>query len=141
MKKKVIYCAMSADVIHHGHINILRIAKKFGKVYVGLLTEKAIKEYKSTPIFNYEQRKAIIKSIKYVDKIVKQNTLDYIPNLKKYKPFYVIHGDDWKKGTQKKIRKDVLKILKTWNGKLIEPKYTSRIYSKLIKKKIKKRWN
>ena len=60
---------MSADVIHHGHINILRIAKKFGKVYVGLLTEKAIKEYKSTPIFNYEQRKAIIKSIKYVDKI------------------------------------------------------------------------
>lgn len=140
-KKKVVYCAMSADIIHPGHINILKIANKYGKVFVGLLTDKAIGEYKKPPIFNYNQRKTIVKSIRFVDKVIKQNSLSYVPNLKKIKPNYVIHGDDWKTGVQKKIRKDVIATLKKWKGKLIEPKYTSRISSSLVKKKVLNKWS
>ncbi len=139
-KRLKVYCAMSADIIHPGHINILKIGSKYGNVIVGLLTDFAIKKYKRPPILNYNQRKVVLKSIKYVNKIVKQNTLDYVPNLKKIKPDYVIHGDDWKKGVQKKTRKDALKILKKWNGKLIEPRYTLRISSSSIKKKIKRKY-
>ena len=127
---------MSADILHPGHINILKIANKFGYVIVGLLTNAAIKKYKSYPILNYNQRKIVLKSIKYVNKIIKQTTLDYVPNLKKIKPTYVIHGDDWKQGIQKKTRRDVIKVLKKWNGKLIEPKYLKNVSSSAIKKKI-----
>ncbi len=140
-KKKVVYCAMSADVIHPGHVNILKIASRYGSVCVGILSDKAISKYKKSPIFNYKQRKIIIKSISYVDSVVKQSTLDYIPNLKKIKPFYVIHGDDWRKGVQKKVRNDVINLLKKWKGKLIEPKYTSGVSSSFIKKKIVKKWS
>ena len=72
------------------------------------------------------KRKLIISDIKYVYKVVKQDTLDYTKNLKLFKADYVVHGDDWKKGAQKKTRADVIKILKIWSGKLIEPKYTKK---------------
>tara|TARA_B100001123_G_C15328580_1_gene1030414 strand:- start:1727 stop:2167 length:441 start_codon:yes stop_codon:yes gene_type:complete len=141
-KKPIVYCAMSGDIIHHGHINILKIAKKYGEIVLGILTDKAISSYKEKPIFNYNQRKMIFENIKCVKKIVPQNTHDYTKNLKKIRPDYVVHGNDWKKGVQKKVRDKVLKVIKKWNGKLIEPKYTKNISSSLIKKRIrKKKWN
>ena len=141
-KKPIVYCAMSGDIIHHGHINILKIAKKYGEIVLGILTNKAISSYKDKPIFNYNQRKMIFESIKYVKKIIPQNTHDYTKNLKKIRPDYVVHGNDWKKGAQKKVRAKVLKIIKKWNGKLIEPKYTKNISSSLIKKRLReKKWN
>ena len=85
---------------------------------------------------SFDKRKLIISDIKYVYKVVKQDTLDYTKNLKLLKPDYVVHGDDWKKGAQKKTRADVIKILKIWSGKLIEPKYTKNISSDLLKNKI-----
>lgn len=91
---------MSADIIHQGHINLLKIAKKYGKITVGLLTEKAISSYKNVPYLNFNQRKIIIESLKYVSKVIPQKTLDYTPNLLSIKPDYVVHGDDWKKGVQ-----------------------------------------
>ena len=102
MSKKIVYVGLSADIMHKGHINILKKAKKYGDVIVGLLTDKAISTYKNIPYLNFEQRKIIIKNIKYVKKVIPQHTLDYTKNLKKIKPHYVIHGDDWKKGVQKK---------------------------------------
>ncbi len=138
MKKnnKIAYVGMSADIIHDGHINILKIANKYGKVIVGLLTDEAIASYKKLPLINFERRKTIVKNLKYVNKVVPQYSLDYVPNLKMLKPDFVIHGDDWKKGIQKKTRSKVIKELKKWSGKLIEPKYTTNISSSLIKKKI-----
>ena len=138
MEKKTVYVSFSADVLHEGHINILKIAKKYGKVIVGLLTDEAVASYKKFPVLNYQQRKIIIKNIKYVSKVIPQNTLDYVPNLKMLKPNYVIHGDDWKKGIQKKTRDRVIKTLSKWSGKLIEPKYTNNISSTLLKTKINK---
>ena len=136
MKKKV-YVALSADILHEGHINILKKASKLGKVTVGLLTDKAIAEYKKLPVLNFNQRKQVIKSLKFVNYIIPQDTMDYRPNLLKLRPDYVIHGDYWKKGVLKKSREQVLKTIKKWSGKLIEPKYTKTISSSLIKQRLK----
>ena len=135
-KKKIVYVGLSADILHEGHINILKIASKLGHVIVGLLTDRAIASYKKLPYLNFDQRKVVLENIKYVDKIIPQKTLDYIENLKIIKPSYVVHGDDWKEGIQKKTRQRVIKILKLWGGKLIEPKYTKNISSTNIKSKI-----
>ena len=136
MKKKNCYVGLSADILHEGHINILKIANKLGDVTVGLLTDDAIASYKSIPYLNFKQRKIILENIKYVKNVIPQTTLDYVENLKKLKPDYVVHGDDWKKGVQKNTRQRVVKVLKNWSGKLIEPKYTKNISSTLLKKKI-----
>lgn len=136
MKKKIVYVGMSADILHEGHINILKTAKKYGEVVVGLLTDEAIATYKNIPTLNYNQRVTVLRNIKLVKKIIPQHTLDYRPNLKKIKPNFVVHGDDWKVGIQKKIRLQVIQILKNWKGKLIEPKYTKNVSSTLIKSRL-----
>ena len=138
MKKrnKKVYIALSVDIIHEGHINILKTAYKYGDVIVGLLTDEAIASYKNIPHLNYNRRKIIVQNIKYVKKVVPQYTLSYVPNLNLIKPDIVVHGDDWKQGIQKKIRKEVIKTLKKWSGKLIEPKYTKNISSTILRDKI-----
>ena len=133
---KKVYVGLSADIIHEGHINILKIANKLGRVTVGLLTDEAIASYKNIPYLSYLQREIVLKNIKYVHEVIPQKTLDYSENLKLIKPHYVVHGNDWKSGVQKKTRQKVIKTLKKWSGKLIEPKYTANISSTLIKKKI-----
>ncbi len=138
-KKPIVYCAMSGDIIHHGHINILKIANSYGYVVLGILTNKAISEYKDTPVTTFRHRKLVFESVRYVNKIIPQRTHDYTYNLKKLKPKYVIHGNDWKKGSQKSVRKKVINVLKLWNGRLIEPKYTKKISSTILKNKIKKK--
>ena len=136
MKKKVAYVGLSADILHKGHINILKTASKYGEVCVGLLTDQAIASYKNIPYLDYEKRKVILENIKYVKKVIPQSTLDYVENLNLIKPDYVVHGDDWKTGVQKETRKRVIDTLKNWSGKLIEPKYTQEISSTLIKKEM-----
>ena len=137
-KKLSVYVGICGDIVHHGHINILKKASNYGEVILGVLTDNAIKSYKKYPILNYKNRKTVLESIKFVKKVVPQKTLDYSFNLKKFKPDIVIHGNDWKNGIQQEIRSRVIEVLKGWNGKLIEPKYTKNISSSLIKKKILK---
>jgi phosphoenolpyruvate phosphomutase len=134
--KKKVYVGLSVDLIHEGHINILKTASKYGDVIVGLLTDDAIASYKNIPYLNFNRRKIVVQNIKYVKKVIPQNTLSYVPNLNLIRPDFVVHGDDWKKGVQKQTRLDVIKTLKKWSGKLIEPKYTKNISSTLIKNKI-----
>lgn len=137
MKKiKTVYVGLAADILHEGHINILKKANSLGKVLVGLLTDEAIASYKMLPLLNYKQRESVLKNIKYVSKVIPQKTLDYRPNLIKIKPDFVVHGNDWKTGVQKKTRDQVIKTLQKWKGKLIEPKYTKNISSSDIKNKI-----
>ena len=121
---KKVYVAMSADIIHPGHINIIKEAEKLGRVTVGLLTDKAIVSYKSLPFMSFKQRKEVIENIKGVTEVISQNTLDYRGNLTKIKPDFVVHGDDWKEGVQSKTRQQVIECLSKWNGKLIEVEYT-----------------
>ena len=106
MKKKIVYVGMSADIVHKGHINILKKAHSLGNVIVGLLTDEAIASYKKIPYLDFEKRKTVIENIKYVKKVIPQKTLDYVSNLKLIKPNYVVHGNDWKTGVQKKSGKE-----------------------------------
>ena len=124
---KSVYIAISADILHHGHINLIKKASEFGKLIVGVLTDEAVATYKRFPVIDYNQRKFIIENIEGVDNVVPQNTLDYTENLKKYKPNYVFHGDDWKDGVQSKIRQNVIDTLKEWGGELIEIPYTEDV--------------
>ena len=127
--KTNVYVGMSADIIHHGHLNIINEAKKLGKVIVGLLTDEAIASYKRLPLIPYNQRKIIVESVRGVDEVIPQETLDYVPNLRKIKPDYVVHGDDWKTGVQKETRQRVIDALNEWGGQLVEPKYTEGVSS------------
>jgi len=128
-KSKIVYIGMSADLIHQGHLNIIAEGRKLGKVIIGLLTDEAIASYKRLPLIAFDERKLIVQNLKGVDKVVPQSTLDYVQNLKKIRPDFVVHGDDWKTGVQKEVRKQVLKTLAEWDGELIEPKYTEGISS------------
>jgi phosphoenolpyruvate mutase len=132
----IVYVGLSADILHEGHINILKIASSYGDVVVGLLTDEAIASYKNIPYLDFRQRKVVLENLRYVKKVIPQKTLDYVDNLNIVRPNYVVHGDDWKTGIQKKTRDKVLKALKKWSGKLIEPKYTKNISSTIIKNKI-----
>jgi len=129
---KTVYVGMSADLIHPGHLNIIKEAQKLGKVTVGLLTDKAIASYKRLPFLSFEQRKAIVENIKGVDEVIPQETLDYEPNLRKIKPDYVVHGDDWKTGVQKEVRQRVIDVLAEWGGQLREAPYTKGISSTML---------
>ena len=127
--QKIVYIGMSADLVHPGHLNIIKKGAELGSVMVGLLTDKAIASYKRLPYMTYEQRRQIVENIKGVEIVVPQETLDYVPNLRKYHPNYVVHGDDWREGIQKQIRQSVIDTLAEWGGQLIEVPYTKGISS------------
>ena len=126
-KKKIVYVNLVGDDLNDGHKNILKIASRYGEVVVGLMTDKASLEYTSLPHFSYKERESFLKKNRLIKKILPQDALDFTKNLRKLKPNFVIHGDDWKKGYQKKIRLRVIKELKKWSGRLIEVKYTPNI--------------
>jgi len=133
---KKVYVALSADFIHPGHLKIIKEARKLGHVIIGLLTDEAIATYKRLPVLNYQQRKEVIENIQGVSEIIPQNSLDYSENLRKIKPEFVVHGDDWKHSSQKNTRLRVIEVLKEWRGKLVELEFTEGLNSgQLIKDK------
>ena len=134
---KLVYVAMSADIIHPGHLNIIREAAKLGDVTVGVLTDAAIASYKRLPYMNYEQRAAVVAALKGVTRVIPQEQLDYIPNLLKLRPDFVVHGTDWREGVQAKTRQGVIDTLAQWGGRLVEPEYTPGISSTQLNKAIR----
>lgn len=132
-----VYCGMSADLIHHGHLNIIHEAMKLGEVTVGVLTDEAIASYKRLPFLTYEQRAEIVSNIKGVAHVVPQKTLDYVPNLEKLKPDFVVHGDDWKKGVQQETRQRVIDCIAKWGGKVIDIPYTPGISSTALNAEVR----
>ena len=127
-----VYVGMSADLLHPGHMNILKVARNYGDVIVGLLTDSAIASYKRLPYMSFDQRLAVIENIKGVSRVIAQETLDYIPNLRLLRPNFVVHGDDWKTGVQANTRQAVIDVLKEWDGELVEVPYTSGISSSAV---------
>ena len=105
---KKVYIAMSADILHIGHLNIISHAASLGELTVGILTDEAIASYKRLPTLTYEIRSKTVESIKGVSKVIPQRTLDYKDNLNLIKPDIVVHGDDWKSGVQSGVRQKVL---------------------------------
>src|SRR3989344_1839279 len=134
---KLVYVGLSADLIHHGHINIINQARPYGEIIVGLLTDKALASYKRLPALTYEERKIVVENIKGIKEVVPQETLNYEPNLRKLKPDYVVHGDDWKEGVQRRTRERVIEVLKEWGGQLVEVPYTKGISSTTLSMALK----
>ena len=137
IKRPLVFVPMAADILHHGHINILKKSYKLGSVVVGLLTDNGLKSYKGAPIIKYKNRKIILESIKYVNFIIPLNGLYFNDIVKILKPEFFVHGTDWRKGVQSIVRKNLFKIMKKSGGRIIEINYTNDISSTKIKNFIK----
>ena len=127
---------MIGDIMHPGLINIINEGAKYGDVMIGLYTDKAIATHKRLPYLTYEQRKNVIENIKGVSSVVPQDDWSYVPNLVKYKPDYIIHGDDWLYGPDKYIRDEVFKVMEAMGGEVIEIPYTKGISATGLKEAI-----
>lgn len=127
---------MIGDIMHPGLINIINEGAKYGDVMIGLFTDKAIANHRRLPYLTWEQRKNVIEHIKGVASVVPQEEWSYIENLKKYKPDYIIHGDDWLYGPDKYIRDEVFKVMEQLGGKVIEIPYTKGISDSSLKEEI-----
>ena len=117
---KTVYIAMSADLITPNHVSIIQEARRLGDVVIGLLIDRAVAGYQRLPYMSYEQRKVVMENIVGVKEVVPQETLDYVPNLLKIKPDYVLHRDDWNTGVLRETRQRVVETLKQWGGELVE---------------------
>ncbi|MCI5597663.1 MAG: adenylyltransferase/cytidyltransferase family protein [Lachnospiraceae bacterium] len=137
--KPVVYVPMAVDILHPGHINILKIASQYGRVIVGLFTDEAIASYKRVPYMTYEERKDVVENIKGVSDVIPQKTRDYEENLRLLKPRYMVHGTDWRVGPLADVRQKAINILKEWGGEIVEPEYTKGVSSSLIQQKIRER--
>ncbi len=134
---KIVYVGMSVDLLHPGHLNIIQKAAALGDLTIGLLTDKAIASYKRVPFMTFEQRRLVVSNIKGVTSVVPQDTLDYVPNLQKIRPDYVVHGDDWVEGVQRSTRSRVIDVLQQWGGELVEVPYTQGISSSQLNKAVR----
>lgn len=131
-KEKVVYMCFSTDIIHDGHITIIDRAAKLGRVVIGVLSDEAVTSYKRYPIQQYEERANILRHISGVSEVIEQKELSYAENLRRVKPDYVVHGDDWKYGFQQPIRQEVIDILSEYGGELVEFPYSnSGVYATL----------
>ena len=134
---RTVYVGMSADLVHPGHLNIIAKARELGLVTIGLLTDAAIASYKRLPYMTFDQRRMIVENIQGVARVVPQETLDYEPNLRRYRPGFVVHGDDWQTGVQARTRQRVIEVLAEWGGQLVEVPYTAGISSTALNQSLR----
>ena len=122
MDKKVYMC-FSTDMVHSGHIDIIKKAEKLGELTIGVLSDEAVAGFKRFPLLPFEERKVLFENITGVSGVVEQKTLSYKGILTELRPDIVVHGDDWKEGFQKPVRDEVLELLKEYGGELVEFPY------------------
>ena len=125
IESRTVYMCFSTDIIHGGHIAIIKKAQKLGKLIIGVLSDEAVVSYKRLPLVPASERKVMFENVAGVYKVVDQKTLSYKENLEKYKPAVVVHGDDWCTGFQKPIRDEVVSVLASYGGKLVEFPYSN----------------
>ena len=125
IESRTVYMCFSTDIIHGGHIAIIKKAQKLGRLIIGVLSDEAVMSYKRLPLVPASERKVMFENLAGVYKVVDQNTLSYKSNLEKYHPDIVVHGDDWCQGFQKPIRDEVVSILASYGGKLVEYPYST----------------
>lgn len=125
VENRTVYMCYATDIIHGGHIAIIRKAARLGKLIVGILSDEAVASYKRFPLVPAPERMRLFENIAGVSKVVEQKTLSYKENLEKYRPDIVVHGDDWCTGFQQPVREEVLSVLATWGGRLVEYPYSA----------------
>lgn len=132
-----VYLSMSSDVIHDGHMNMIRYGASLGELIVGIMSDEATATYKHYPILPFEKKKNIISNIKGVSRVVKQEKLSYSEIISELKPDIIVHGDDWRHGIQSPIRLEAIKLLEQSGGILIEPPYTRGEEHEILENKVK----
>lgn len=120
IESRTVYMCFSTDMVHSGHIAIINKAENLGKLIIGVLSDEAIVSYKRFPLLPFDERKALFESIKGVTRVIEQKALSYRDVLNELRPTYVVHGDDWKDGYQKSVRDEVIEVLSTYGGTLVE---------------------
>lgn len=128
---KKVYTCFCTDVIHEGHLNIINVAKQYGDVIVGVLTDEALIKFNRFPTVSFETRVQIVKDIPDVSEVVVQDEVMYDKIIEELKPDYVVHGDNWMTGPTKAIRDNVEKLLKEYGGEIIDVPYT---YNETVKR-------
>ena len=125
IENRTVYMCFSSDIIHGGHISIIKKAQRLGRLIVGVLSDEAVASYKRLPLVPASERKVMFENVAGIYKVVEQKTLSYKAVLEELKPNYVVHGDDWCSGFQKPIRDEVVSILASYGGKLVEYPYSN----------------
>lgn len=123
-KDRTVYLCFSTDLLHSGHISLINRAARLGSVMVGVLSDEVVASYKRFPLVPFSERKRMFEAIKGVDHVMEQHTLSYREILEKYRPDYVVHGDDWKSGFQRPVRDEVEVLLTEYGGTLVEYPYS-----------------
>lgn len=123
IESRTVYMCFSTDMIHSGHIAIIRKAEKLGKLIIGVLSDEAVVSYKRFPLLPFAERKSIFENINGVSAVIEQKELSYAEVIRKLQPTYVVHGDDWREGFQKPIRDEVVSLLAEYGGQLVEYPY------------------
>lgn len=136
---KIVYSCFTTDVIHEGHLNIIREAKKYGEVIVGVLSDEAMIKYNQFPTLSFEERKELVQALPDVSRVVTQQDVMYDEIIQTYRPDYIIHGDNWKHGPLKAIRDNVEKLLSKYGGQIIDVPYTYNENVRHIDDKIKEK--
>ncbi len=121
---KKVYTCFTTDIIHEGHLNILREAGKYGRVTVGALSDKALIRYNRFPTVSLEDRISLYRTLEGVDDVVVQDDMTYDDIVDRIRPDIIIHGDNWKTGPERALRENCLKALEKTGGELIEVGYT-----------------
>ncbi len=125
IENKTVYMCFSTDIIHSGHISIIKKAQRLGRLIIGVLTDEVVAGYKRFPLVPFEERRAMFENIAGVYKVIEQTTLSYKNNILSIKPDYVVHGDDWRTGFQKTCRDEVIECLLSYGGELVEFPYST----------------
>ncbi|MFC2061369.1 PEP-utilizing enzyme [Elusimicrobiota bacterium] len=137
MYKTIAYTFVMADLFHFGHLQLLKAAKENADYHIcGVISDEACHIWWGNNICNYEERKAVIESIDFVDEVMRQDTMNPIDNIKAIKDKYprarivVVHGDDWRTVPGREYIESI-------GGKIIQPEYYSQLSRDAIIKKIK----
>ena len=137
IENRTVYMGFGTDIIHSGHIKIIKRAQRLGKLIVGVLSDEAVSGYKRIPLLTFDERKELLANIAGIYKVVEQKTLSYRENLERYRPNYVVHGDDWRTGLLKPVREEVVEVLASYGGRLVEFPYSNDEKYKLLNERTK----
>ena len=137
IENRTVYMGFGTDIIHSGHIKIIKRAQRLGKLIIGVLSDEAVSGYKRIPLLSFDERKELLSNITGVYKIVEQKTLSYRENLERYRPNFVVHGDDWRTGFLKPVRAEVIEMLASYGGQLVEFPYSNEKKYKLLNERTK----
>ncbi len=137
VENRTVYMCFSTDVVHSGHIEIIRKAKHLGRLMIAVLSDEAVASYKRFPLLQFSERKVMFENIAGVHQVVEQKTLSYRENLEHYRPDYVVHGDDWQTGFQKPVRDEVVSVLASYGGQLVEYPYSREMKYEELEKRVR----